>query len=344
MKTSKQTSFDRLVLIRGLDQLLWPLALLVARVLAKLPRTQEQTPVLVRPGGMGDLICVHIAMEQVGLDPRQFVWVIEKRSLPWVTMMGLRHELIGLRLIRFVGKFQTVINTEQHYGASQIIAVALAGRKRRIASFSTVRGAGSTSETICPYNPTHTHEVDSFARLLKMSFRLEVDGLPSQRAQERSAERGLVVVIGGGHSESRSLSASQWEGAIRSWSVQRPVTIISGPLESRIARELAARSPAIWTYRQGSFEENCQVISSAERVLTIDGGMVHVASYFQVPTDALFTSGRELLWHPLAHGSRVFRDPDLSCRPCTLFGHTPKCPLNYECKATIVRFVKSASL
>jgi ADP-heptose:LPS heptosyltransferase len=55
----------------------------------------------------------------------------------------------------------------------------------------------------------------------------------------------------------------------------------------------------------------------------MDGGPVHIASYYGTPARTIFTSGREGKWAPLAEGSEIVRTRDLWCQPCTLFGQTP---------------------
>jgi hypothetical protein len=66
--------------------------------------------------------------------------------------------------------------------------------------------------------------------------------------------------------------------------------------------------------------------------LTVDGGFLHIASYYGVPVTGVFTSGRESKWAALAPGSRMVRRDDLECRPCTWFGQVAACKNQYACK------------
>ncbi len=335
MGTTNKTSFDKLILIRALDQLLWPLALLFARLLAKLPRKQLNQRVIIRPGGMGDLICAQIALETLDLSPKDFVWIIEPRSLPWVKLMNLDHHLIGPSLLSKVAKYRNVINSEQHYGASQIIAIALAGRSREVTVFSTVRGA-STSTNICQYSPTRTHAIDSFIDLFvsaKLSEQKEFE--PSTRTQSKRGE-SLVIALGGGHADSRSLDKKQWAEIIFKWTAGSPFSLIAGPVESALALQLQVEFGDRCVFEPGNFESNCEKIANASRVLTMDGGLTHVATYFGTPTDTIFTSGQDLLWSPRSATSRTFYDSTVKCRPCTMFGHTPRCPVDFACKKNLL--------
>lgn len=339
MATANKTSFDKLSVIRALDQLLWPMALLFARLLAKIPRKQLDQRVIIRPGGMGDLICAQIALETMGLSPKEFIWIVEPRSIPWVKMMNLDHHLIGLSLLTKVAKYRNVINSEQHYGASQIIAIALAGRSRDVTVFSTVRGA-STSTNICQYSPTRTHEIDSFVDLFSsanLSSQKEFD--LASRTQSKRGE-SLVVALGGGHADSRSLDIQQWSEIILKWTAGSPFSLIAGPVETSLALQLQRQFADRCTFVPGDFNSNCEKISAASRVLTMDGGLTHVATYFGTPTDAIFTSGQDLLWSPRAVTSRSFYDPTVKCRPCTMFGHTPRCPVDFACKKNLLANVQ----
>ena len=338
---SNRSTFDRLNVIRALDQLLWPTALIAARLLAKIPRRRDDVSLIIRPGGMGDLICLHIALEQLGLDPRSFLWIIEKRSMPWVQYMNLPHKLIEPKLLFFVGRYRHIINSEQHYGVSQIIAVALAGRGRNLTAFSTVRGA-NVATTVCPYSAIHTHEIESFRKLLMAAEKMRGYEQDFSRERRHAEDGSLVVALGGGHAESRSLELGQWIEIIRKWVGTEHFSIVAGPVETQIARDIAKVFEGQGEFTSGDFSENCGKISTATRVLTMDGGLTHVANYFRVPTDTLFTSGQELLWSPIALGSRTFLDSELACRPCTMFGHTPKCQVGFLCKDNLVSFVETA--
>ncbi len=60
--------------------------------------------------------------------------------------------------------------------------------------------------------------------------------------------------------------------------------------------------------------------------------MVHVASYFNVPSTVIFTSGQDYKWAPLTPGSLVLKRKDLSCQPCNRFGQVPPCPNGLICR------------
>jgi ADP-heptose:LPS heptosyltransferase len=80
------------------------------------------------------------------------------------------------------------------------------------------------------------------------------------------------------------------------------------------------------------FDDLCGLIQRAEEVLTVDGGFLHIASYYGVPVTGLFTSGRDRKWAALGQGSRTLLREGLDCRPCVWFGQAPRCEHGFACK------------
>ena len=140
-----------------------------------------------------------------------------------------------------------------------------------------------------------------------------------------------MVLIAGRQSPSRRLDLDAWTSLISKWHQRRAFFIAAAPEDADFARQLRSRFEGHASLFTGSFEELCNQIARSEEVLTMDGGAVHIASYFGVPTLAIFTSGRDRKWHPLGEGSRILRRHDLSCQPCTKFGQVPPCPFDYAC-------------
>jgi ADP-heptose:LPS heptosyltransferase len=156
---------------------------------------------------------------------------------------------------------------------------------------------------------------------------------PVTPGERRGEDRGrTVVALGGVHSPSRALAAEAWLGWInRVTDGAQDLDLVYGPGERQLAAGLMAITGTRFVDRSGDFRTVVDTIRSARRVLTIDGGMLHIAGYFGVPTDAIFTAARDVKWAPLAEGSRVFARNDLPCRPCAVFAQIPRCPIQYEC-------------
>lgn len=298
-------------------------------------RPQADKPLVLRPGGLGDLICAHMALDDLGVSPAHLLWVVESRSAAWAELFDFPHVRYDAGMARLVarvaGRHGIVVNTEQHFGLSQAVAAAARRPKGTVAAFATNRLAHG-ADVVVPYDWDAAHETVEFRRLFAAALGLpHRHGLP-ERPRLAPSDGTLVVGLGGTHSPSRSFTGAQWAGFVDSWAGPRPVVIVAAPADRALADELARLRPATELFT-GTFAEVCARVATAESLLTVDGGMVHIASYYGVPTTALFTSGRSGKWAPLAAGSSVVRRTDLACQPCTVFGQTPACPHGLACKA-----------
>jgi len=183
-----------------------------------------------------------------------------------------------------------------------------------------------------PYDWKDRHETIEFARLFAAAL-----GRPAPKLERTARERVLpptqkpIVVIAGQQSASRRLGIDGWVAAISQWHKGRAFFIAATPQDAAFADQLVQRFDRLAGRFGGAFPELCGEISRSVEMLTMDGGAVHIASWFGVPTLALFTSGRDRKWSPLGAGSRVWRRLDLPCQPCTKFGQVPPCPFNYAC-------------
>ena len=321
--------------LKRADAWLWRPAALVGRVLAGAGavRRRSGAPLIVRPGGMGDLICAQIAMEELGEDPRSALWLIERRSAGWATVQGLPFVAYddGPRAVAGVlGRHRLVVNTVQRFGLSQALARAAVGRGGTLACFASNLAARHARIRV-DYDPFDAHESSEFRRLLAAALGREAAPGPRARLRRTPSGGELLVGIAGRQSPSRDLGMGEWRSMVAIWSAGRPVTIAAAPVDRDFARGLAAALPDARVVEDG-FGDLCDRIARAEAVFSVDGGMVHMASYFGVPTTAVFTSGRSAKWAPLGEGSAVVRRHDLACQPCTLWGQTPPCPHRFACK------------
>ena len=84
-------SLDRVVgpWMPGLVHVLNPV--LGIRSYLKPGRNADSSPLIVRPGGLGDLVCLQMAIENLGLDIRRFRFIIERRSEPWAALHDLNY-------------------------------------------------------------------------------------------------------------------------------------------------------------------------------------------------------------------------------------------------------------
>jgi ADP-heptose:LPS heptosyltransferase len=321
--------------LKRFDWLISPAACWLAIMFPKLAAANPPKTLIIRPGGMGDFICADIALQELGLDARNFTWLIETRSRPWARFRKLPHVCYDEKprdaLSRVMSRFPLVINTEQLFGLSEAYALACRSKRARVASFQSNRGS-SWSNVRVPYDWKDAHETVEFARLFAAALDLQKEiGPRAPRPRSEPTSAPPLVMIAGQQSPSRSLSLDAWTALISKWHNGRPFLVAASPQDADFAAQLIGRFSGLASGFAGSFEELCQQIARSEELFTMDGGAVHIASWFGVPTLALFTSGRDKKWAPLGEGSRVLRRHDLTCQPCTKFGQVPPCPYSYAC-------------
>jgi ADP-heptose:LPS heptosyltransferase len=302
-------------------------------------RNKSENVLVVRPGGMGDLVCLTIAMEDVKVSRHQIVFLIQKRAKPWAEHLKLNYIIIGFNALFFknIYKFNTVINTEQLYGLSQTLASTFITTRGRISGFSSCRGSFLSHKSI-PYEPSNMHEVLCFRKLWICSLNISntpiTDKDPIERSRIFSKNSGyLVVGIAGLQAPSRSLSIETWVTLIVRWASGRPVLLVGAPVDTPFIEAIIRFNGSNkWKHLKGEFIEVVQTIRESDRFLTIDGGLVHVASYYGIPTDVIFTSGQYKKWAPLSKDSLIIKNWSIPCSPCTMFGQVPKCPHDFRCK------------
>lgn len=297
-------------------------------------RQADETPLVVRPGGMGDLILAQVALEELGVDARSVDWLIERRSVPWALHAGLPHRCYDHRLIRTLaataGTRKTVVDSEQRFGLSQALSLVAVGRGGALVGFDTNRGSRFASHRVT-YDWDATHETVMFRTLFGAALGISDTTEARPRERLRPPLSPPLVVVSGRQSPTRALSLERWANLVDAWAVGRHFEIAAAPPDRPFAGRLLERFNGRATLLAADFDELCTRIAVADDLFTVDGGPVHVASYYGVPTTAVFTSGRSRKWAPLAPGSRVLVRDDLFCQPCTLFGQTPPCPYGLAC-------------
>ncbi len=277
------------------------------------------------------------AVEAHGLDPHDFSWLIEERSMVWASYFGLSHRCYDHAPLNdwltHLGTYEIVINLEQRYGLSAALALTLTSKQGKLVGFSTNRGKAAFTHVV-PYDSLDRHEVSAFADAFAIALDLtSVEIQPRTRMLDAGGY--TLIAIAGTGQPSRNWTAREWVRIIERFASDRRIVIVSAPADEPIAIEIANSMKRDCSTMSGSWALVCDAVARADRVLTVDGGMVHVASYFGVPVDAIFTAGRHAKWAPWSAGSKVIRRTDLACQPCTLFGIAPQCGYAYECKAML---------
>lgn len=330
-------------LLKALDPNLWPVAVAIGKFLSrKVHHSGESDQIaLIRPGGLGDLVLLTMAIEDMSLPMGFFRFFIESRAVSWAKQLGLDYIVIDRGILKALkshrGRYKTVVNTEQRFGLSQAFAQAITSPGGSIFGFSTLRAAKKLTRAI-PYDPRNQHEVDEFTRLLKSSLPPHNRPLMSHhRERARPALDYFAISVSGLQILSRNFTVDRWLELIKDHAHQ-PARILAAPSERAFAQALGTtlrhRLAIKVDIVQGSLPEVIRVLQQAQFLLGIEGGMTQIASYYGVPTAAIFTSSQDKKWAPLAVGSSVLRRHDLPCQPCALYAQVPPCPHQFACKNT----------
>ncbi len=343
----------KLDFLKSLDRIAYlPVALCSFILRLPFQKAPKSLPLVVRPGGMGDLVCFTIACEEMGIDyQKDFEFLIETRAKPWADHLGLTYHLVDdfRNLLKLAGKYHKIVVTEQFFGLAASIAILLGSSRCKIFGFSTNRAAQFFDKKTS-YDPLSTHEVNSFKNLIGDSIAEGTKNLGDSRPdgmrprkQAHEPHRLVVGIAGLQGAPSRQISLEQWAKLIAPWAGGGAVRIVAAPVDWDFARKLAECQSSLWTFEAKNFRGVCDLISKADRFLTIDGGLVHVASFYGVPTTALFTSSRDLKWSPLGFGSKLLRHRHLSCQPCSLFGQVPPCNVGWQCREGLDKMIQEAT-
>lgn len=322
-------------IVRGLDAFLYPEACFFLSGLPKPARAPSTKPLVLRPGTLGELVCADIALQEIGLDSRDFNWLIDQRSSPWANFRGMAHLCYEDKPLKNSGKvwdrYSLVMNTEQFFGLPEAYAIMSRSQNGRLVSFETNRGK-AWSDISVPYDWADRHETLEFARLFAAALDLP-DVTRPRHARQRvvPASEPPLVLIAGLRSKSRQLSLDQWTALITKWHHNRSFLISGSPQDADFVAKLADRFKGLARPFTGSFDEWCEQISKSEEIFAMEGSGMQIASFYGVSTLAIFTSSREKKWHPLGEGSRLLRHHDLPCQPCNKFGQVPPCPFHYAC-------------
>jgi hypothetical protein len=296
-------------------------------------KKKSKKTLIVRPGGMGDLVTLTHAVKKLKLKLDDYDFLIEKRSEHWARYLNLNYVCYDDRPIRTLfslsSKYLKVINSEQRYGLSQIYSVSCLGLGGTITTFSSNR-LSFLSNIIIPYNNTAVHEIESFFNILKPNHLKKQ--LITKAINDQSSY--CLLWIAGNSSKSRTMSPYDYRELASNLNFEK-IYIIFSPQDEWLALQVNNQLKDLFHVCEifrGSFQDACHLLRGAGLLMSVDSAPVHIASYFSIKSYTIFTSGIIQKWHPLVEGSMIYRNPNAHCSPCTLFGHTPACSNSYLCK------------
>lgn len=289
---------------------------------------------VVRPGGMGDLILFDLAIRMADFDVNSFIFIIQKRAEPWAKFRNLNYVLLDQNFLKFLffSKYKYVICSEQYFASAADFSQKFVKKDGSLMGFDSNRRSKIFSKSV-KYSE-NLHESSNFLSLLSLLPSMGFRNLaPDKNSADVKTSRYCVLSIGGGKSQSRNLDVESWSYLVKALNKENlPVYLTHAPQDFSIASLVShvVEFDKIST----SFEESVSFIQGSEFLISIDSGMVHVASFFDVPARVLFTSANIEKWRPLASSSLILSH-DYECQPCSKFGQVPPCSFNFRCSKNL---------
>ncbi|WP_224962338.1 glycosyltransferase family 9 protein [Geomonas subterranea] len=302
---------------------------------------------VIRPGGIGDAILLIPALRALqGAYPSCRIEILaEKRNAaafdfcPGLHAVYRYDEPGELRAV-LRGRYDLVIDTEQWYRLSALVARLVRGR--RSIGFATNERKRLFSDPV-PYDMKE-YEPFSFFRLLAplgieapaglaVPF-LELPPAARERASHllaRLGEQPFAAIFPGA-----SVPRKEWGGArFRQVAASvalagHAVVVVGGNDDDDVADAIARATGAVNLAGRTSLVETAAVIGAAKVLLTGDSGLLHIAAGLGTPALSLFGPSDPAKWAPKGDGHRFFAS-SLPCAPCAAWGTIPPCDHQGSC-------------
>ena len=142
---------------------------------------------------------------------------------------------------------------------------------------------------------------------------------------EIEKEGYLVFVLGAAHF-TKQIPVSLFKKLIPL--LKQPILLIGGPDQRKVGEHLAQEFPKKVKNYAGELTigQSAFLLAKAQRVLTPDTGMMHIAAAFQRPTVVIWGNTTPVLgMYPYQTVYENMEVPNLTCRPCDKIGKK-KCP------------------
>jgi ADP-heptose:LPS heptosyltransferase len=207
--------------------------------------------------------------------------------------------------------FDWVIDTEQSFGLSTCFACRLTPSDHLILGFYKHRGLQLLDSTFT-VDRTRIHEFVAFKGLFEFASQhisiLKLDKNPlNGLLPPLDQTDNCVVVIGGRQSKERAFALKDWVKIVNRYKKDYEHIILVGHhIDTKFAVELMVACPFIYFNYVGriTFGQTVDLIRSARQVVGVDSGLIHVASFFDRPTYAVFANERKAInWGPLGRNS-----------------------------------------
>jgi len=303
---------------------------------------------VIRPGGLGDalLLLPSLVVLHGAYPHAELVVLAEPRNAQAFSLLPFSCRVVNYtRMDRLLAlfmepPFDVVIDTEQWYGLSALVARFMKG---------TFKVGFDTSERKCCFHRNidyshHEYEVEAFFRLFQPVGVKAPEWWPFvpfqgnvpfylQPSPVRDGKGRPAIFTGASHL-SRRWGKENFLEVVRflagdGWKV----AVVGGYGEKDDGEYMASSFPdgkVLDCTGSTSLRETVGALSSCSLLITADSSVMHLAWLLRVPTLSLFGPGILEKWAPRGPGHMAVK-LDMPCSPCTRFGTVPPCPHDYAC-------------
>ncbi len=280
----------------------------------RIAKIREELTVL-RPGGLGDVVLLTRACLELGSSPQSIFWILERRNAPWADYLGLPHRCYDnantfWQAIAGRERARIVVNSEQTFGLASVFASRVVSPQGLLIGFSS-NSRADLYDRVITYD-YEKHESAMFGALLKSAqTEIQLEAASSFHLPDAAPPPSTpfaVIAIAGRQASEKQISLSAWKELVsRARSYADDVYFVGSKIDERFATDLAHSCKATVQNLVGklSFREVVALIRNATRLLSVDSGLVHIADFFSIPSDVVFTTSSPKKWGPTTAGSEV---------------------------------------
>lgn len=279
-------------------------------------RTPYPRPCLIRPGGLGDLVVLTRACRELGIDLQTFDWIVEKRNATWLDFLGVNHRCYDdpkdvASILSDYGKYNSVIVSEQYHGLAAVVGSYLTAADGRTIGFDRNPRA-DLYDQCASHLPAQNHELLHFSQLLQCAQLSSTSAQTTNVSQKDKCH--LVLAFAGEYCPTKVLGVEEWELLfLHACSYQQPIYVVGTKTFTEIANSLCRKFPSVINQVGAiSFAEVVKTIQTASRFVGIDSGLMHVADFYNVPSDVVFLNSAVTQWQPQTSGSNIATIPATS--------------------------------
>lgn len=301
----------------------------------------------IRPGGIGDAVLLAPSINFIKIHfPNICITIIAERRncevfslIPHTDKVFCYDRPVELAQA-LLGKYDIVIDTEQWYRLSAVVARLVSApvkigfdtnERRRMFTHGILYDMGA-------------YEADNFLSLLKPldvgvlrdTGAIATLSLPSQSVFKAAcllkplyAEPFIAIFPGASVSEKRWGNEHFRTVAKRLSKNGYRVVIVGGPGD-RSDGDTIVDDTGLNLAGMTTLAETAAVIARSCLLISGDSGVLHIAAGLNIPTISLFGPSSSAKWAPKGERHIVINH-HLPCSPCSKFGTIPLCPINSRC-------------